>query len=701
MRDLTGRELVLCTLLSAILTLALVCCYSKAEQFIYFWDWSSHFDRYLLLGETLAISLRQGGMLVWQSIRENEYNFLAALLLQPFYRLFGSDRLGFILGISSLFALPALVLLAICIRELSKKFQQSQSGYAFLLGLLLVGLLPQFWIPTLAGYVGVLGLIPIALVLLVIARREFEAIAVVWFPIVGLLLTSCMLARRWYAFWAVAFCISFSLVALFYCLQRNKQTRPIPRCIALCGRLALLGASAGGVFLALCTPLVLRILKTSYSDIYSAYRQNDSALIHLRQAIEYFGPAPSLFVALGVLTSLLRKETRQFSSFLLLLSGILFLHFTRVQQFMVHHYLLLLPSVLLFQFFFFWELFIRSKRSWQKRALISAVGLFGILHCLVVFQPSVSAEIRDNAWVFTGFRSFPKTRTDLSEISRLLDFLESQITSTDDLIYVLSSSFELNDDIVRNACRRYKAGAELCTQILATHQVDKRDGFPDHLFLARFIVVSDPVGYSLRPEDQQLIGILAKQLLANKGLGSSFVELSEGFRLQNDVVVKVYERVLPFSKTALTQWSDELRHSYGEREDIYSFNSSCALVTDFTRGSIGGIVACEPEFLYLVPGTESETSISIETKKRFTQLSATLGFRDVEALPKVCPAQSGEVSIRIAADGRELARYAVDYRQAIEINLNIQDVSHITISVDKGAQGAECDWFVIRHLEIT
>ena len=114
------------------------------------------------------------------------------------------------------------------------------------------------------------------------------------------------------------------------------------------------------------------------------------------------------------------------------------------------------------------------------------------------------------SWILTDSRHSPLVRNDIEEIDRMLDVLSKTLTNPDDRVYVLASSTVLNSSIVRNAPLSLNRYAEISTKVLQTHDWDKRDGFPERLLTANYVIVVDPIQYHVQPSDQRIIGIPAE-----------------------------------------------------------------------------------------------------------------------------------------------------------------------------------------------
>jgi hypothetical protein len=139
-------------------------------------------------------------------------------------------------------------------------------------------------------------------------------------------------------------------------------------------------------------------------------------------------------------------------------------------------------------------------------------------------------------------------------------------------VYVLASSAILNSSILQNRCRLGSRPRSFCDRILNTNDVDKRDGFPHQFLRASFLVVANPTQYHLRPDDQRVIGVLAREVMEHHGIGASFQRLSGEFKLDNGVNAYVHAKVRPFESADLDTLSKEFASYYPGRQSIFKFS---------------------------------------------------------------------------------------------------------------------------------
>ena len=164
---------------------------------------------------------------------------------------------------------------------------------------------------------------------------------------------------------------------------------------------------------------------------------------------------------------------------------------------------------------------------------------------------------------------YPLVRNDIDVLDRLLDRLGDLNIQQPGDIYVLASSGTLNSNILQNRCRFSPQGRFFCDRILVTHDVDKRDGFPRQFLHASYLVVASPTQYHLRPDDQRVIGILAREVMEANGIGASFRRLPEEFSLDRGVTAWIYEKFQPFKRADLDALSGEFARYYPAKRSIF------------------------------------------------------------------------------------------------------------------------------------
>ncbi len=558
---------------TAFLLLTLfVAWYVGQEHYIYSWDYETYHRFYRDLGTHLRQSPVRAISSVVNSVRNSDYNMLPTLFLMPFYFSFGSGRLAYILSIGVLFAFPTIVLFTWLMKELQARRANEKEADAlipFFIAIAIIGFSPQFWAPVLLGYVDVVGLAVIFIVLTLYFRKDLEDHSVRSMIALGLLLSLIVLLRRWYAYWVAGFLFAMFVTAW---VGIRHNTHPIAQLRRRFQNLVVVGTTAFFSFFTLATPLAERILTTDYRDIHSAYRGSDSLLFHLSRLSHQYGLLFLTTSVLGLIRRVAIDEEKPVALFLAVQFVATFLLFTRTQLIDIHHYYWVSSILFIFAAFFWQELYGWLKGRVLKAAVVSSLIAVCLLNSLIVFHRNWNNLFGPADEIFPQLRRYPLERKDLDQVHQLLLTLNDLTRNSDNTIYVLASSIVLNGSIVRSGCSSFESAlATLEQKILITHDVDKRDGFPFHFFNAQYVIVTNPVSYSLAPQDQRVVGVLAEQLLNGEQVGQAYEKLPFEFALEDDSRAYIYKKTKNFDAAALKHLSDtfvELYPSYRKKFEL-------------------------------------------------------------------------------------------------------------------------------------
>ena len=305
---------------------------------------------------------------------------------------------------------------------------------------------------------------------------------------------------------------------------------------------------------------------TDYADIHSAYKNSQSLTDVLLLGHHRFG---LLIIALFILAAvylLSLSLTRQAAIFMVaqLIIGVLL--FTRTQDLGVHHYYLMIPTMI--AVIATAGVSIYGKAPWgSPRSLLIALYVVVMLgNCWLVFSPASANVFGASAILFSSERHYPLVRSDLRELRDLMVHLDDTTKSREGSIYVLASSYTLNDDILAHIDL---GRCGVCKRLKGTAHVDKRDGLSTDSVEAQWFVVAEPIQYHLRPEDQRVIGILAEDVLAGTGIGACYRKVEPPFHLDGGVTAWIYERKQAPGNGVLREFWGRFAKLYPERRNMF------------------------------------------------------------------------------------------------------------------------------------
>lgn len=500
----------------------------RAERFVYFWDFSGYWVATIRLGELLSTP---GAAMeaVFESVRHDKYNLLAAIPLAPISRVFDDDRTAWVLTILVVYGLPAVYGLVVLVGRLDRE----RSRAAAALAAAVVVLSPALWAPMLRGAVGIGG-VGLAVVLWLAYGTTLREIPIRRAIVCGVLLTVLVLFRRWYAFWAVGFLAALAIEALVQ--PRNPGER---RAAAIV--FGVTAAASCVALFAIATPIAISMITADPAADRAAYRAPSFYLDGLLRIGRHFGVLPLLLAACGLGRALRNPQTRSLARLVAVQTVVVLVLFLRTQRFDRHHYYLLAPQVVVFASVFLAGI---ARRAGGGRVVAGACVAVMALGFGAAFSPGVAASVGNPGWLFGAPRYAPYTRDDLPEVVRLAEELDARTRDAGGKIYVLASYVLLNEDILRNAHRTTEA-PDLSDRVLLSAHLDLREPFPSRLFEAEYVVVTDPVRLHLPPSEQEVISIPARQILAGEGIGASFRRLPVAFTLEDGTEVGIWRRKTP------------------------------------------------------------------------------------------------------------------------------------------------------------
>lgn len=530
-------------LLTFSLLIAFVVWYVGQERYIYFWDYATYHTVYRDLGKAFEGSLAYALRTIGGSVRHFDYNHLAPSFLMPFYFVFGSGRLAYILSVTVAFALPAIVLFVLLIEKLTVPHSSATTGNRIgitIISIAVLALMPQFWVPVLDGYVDVVGVNVIFLILLLYLRTPLVDQRIPTLIVIGVCLSGLIILRRWYAYWIVGFILAVSVQAAWETLRAYPR---LPHVYVALRNVLVIGLTALICFFTVATPIAVRMVVTDYGDLYSAYKQSESLPEHVERLYAHFGPIVLLLAALGAVTLAFSARRRPWAVLLGVTCIVSFVLFTNVQDMGYHHYYSILPILAIFIAVFLVEIYARFTAAAARIAVVATLIALSVSSFLVVLSPAVQRSMSRIQFAFPQLRSFPKTRDDLAEFHRMLLVLDELTRDSMTRVYVLASGWTLNSSLVKNGCYAFEPALHaLDKRIMYSNDVDKRDGFPYQFLEAKYIVLTDPVSYHLAPNDQRIIGELSRLITDEQALGRSYRKLDFEFALDNGIKAYIYEK---------------------------------------------------------------------------------------------------------------------------------------------------------------
>ena len=461
-----------------------------------------------------------------------DYNYLLAFPISLVMRLFGGSRAVFVFAISNLYTLPGLW--GLCALGRDRKWG----------GILLAGFFPML------VYIGVVGFVDVAacaLAIWAVVIYTSDRPPVSRGVFTGALLVGTFLLRRYFFFFAASFGVAALAVKLLFDRRDWRDFWTLFCSGALCA-----------VYL---TPnfLLDKVLGSNYQDLYSAYALglgSDAKLI-----LRYFGLIFLLVLLVWTVRGLLRGEGRREIVFALVQIAACFIAFVNVQSHGQQHMLLYLPcmALLAVQILPGEKEAVSAPRGWA--AILAPPVLF--FWCLVPKpQPTSLEAIHWIDWL-PSFVFYGPGRTDIDQLTALADYVDALSAEEEKSAVVLSSSLTFNSETLTNLRASMNLPRPAAhTLIRGQGSVDKRDPFNWGTLTADYLIIGDPIQTHLGEENQQVIVLLARDVLEGTGPGRAYAPLPETFSLEGGVTVRIFQRTRELTAEEYGLISDRLTALY-------------------------------------------------------------------------------------------------------------------------------------------
>jgi hypothetical protein len=324
------------------------------------------------------------------------------------------------------------------------------------------------------------------------------------------------------------------------------------------------GAVATVVVLAL--PRALRVLRTDYADRFSGFKVHTHLFDELWSWVHHFG---ALSLALFIVAAAGLAATRGHRRIAVLLVSQLVLTFTLVRQIQdpsPQHWYLYLPVMMTLAAVFL----VRVVEAVPRRNIRLAVAAGGTILSLAISTWTVATPVGFGGVAVPGPRIRPQVRSDLTEIRRLLAFLDTIITKDPGYIYVIGVTPPIADTSLAYANLSLQASYSCAPYFIETSHMDHRDGFPTNLFFSRYVVVTSPIGCRKPAIDQQVVEIPGTSMLESTDIGRAFRRLDATFNLSDGVQVFVFKRIRPFTDEEIQSFVRRLEEAYPDRPELLS-----------------------------------------------------------------------------------------------------------------------------------
>lgn len=505
--------------------------YAFTSHTVYTWDNAGYWAIARDLASDTATGYEQI-LAVLESTLTEDYNYLLAYPISLIMRLFGTSRTVYLFALSNLYTFPALW--GFTALANTKRWS----------GLVVASLFP------ILGYTGLVGMVDVACCAMGIWAYNVytsDKPAVSRGIVTGTLLVGTFLCRRYFLFFAASFGVAVFIAKVLFDRKKWWDFLALSCSCTVCAVTFTLRF------------LLDKVLEPDYGDLYSAY--NLGLKTDFFSFCRYFGLVLLVLFLVAALVDMARKEDRFRITMGLTQIVVCFAAFVQVQSHGQQHLLMYLPALA----------FVAVNSLARAPQYMSAfLAISTAVYCFFPkIQPATIQDV-ETPDLFPAFHFFGPQRSDIDELLRLADYLDSLSRLEEKTVTVLSSSFTLNYETVASLRASLNIPEPESQTVLQYHgTVDKRDAFNWNTAFADYLVVGDPVQTHLGEENQRILTVLAQHILDGTGPGKAYTELAPTFQLANGVTVRVFRRLRPWYLEEYQEISDALIGFYPEYEELY------------------------------------------------------------------------------------------------------------------------------------
>lgn len=649
------------------------------EKYIYFYDYSNYWMKAIEYNNIIERDGLKTFSHIYSSINKELYNDLIVLPITLLCKTLGFEFRYFTFAIYLIYAIP----IGLIYSNIFYKIIQKKSKFLLFLPFIILIMVPLI-LPIRFGFVDIAGLVVFGIILVLMVRSNpTDKIDYKRFIFIGILLLAFLFTRRYFTFVFISFFIVNFIVFLGKSIL-SKNYKPL-----LNGsiNLAIAGLTTLIFMAVFFYPFFEMTFLTNYRDIYSGYRK-----------LTWEGHFDNFTLRLGYITFPLLLagiwgyyKSKKYEILAYLVISLVLIYFTFVQfnDFGPQHYYVIMPFIILL----ISGIFLIETKTKFNYILIIILGLFS-----TTFIYNVLSEKKPpfNKLLVTSKMNKLK-RADYDELEKIVNRIKTNYDNGHNT-YVVSNSPILNFSILNNF--DLPKAFKITPGFIQTQDVDKRDKFPNELFLADYVIVTNPTQLHLNPESQQIV-VYFNQMIRDGKFKDHFI-VEEEYKLDNNVKAFMLKKIKGFSENEIEETRNHFKNLYPDYPNMYDVKDHYLRLKSVRNGDNYGNVKFEGNNISIHPGVDRNSEITFELDSLKTyQLKFKASFRDKENIVKNCnPDSDAEVFLYIYKNDELQSKSYITHKKDSIFDITIQNANSIKILVDKGKHHDWCDWFFLENFEL-
>lgn len=556
-------HILICAGVSSFVALIVFVLYFRMEQDIKMYEPAIQWAAVIDGREVMARSIPEYLMGLGESFNL-DYSGLPAFGLIFLSWLFGASFTGYSLSIFLLYFFPACILITIYSLRLLAGIRTNNMGILpLVVGVLICFFSATFLCPVLRGYPDVAGVACISLLLNLSLRWNGLDFSLGRNFLIALLCLVTILMRPWYSLYLICFVFGY----VIYALKPDKTL--VVRLLMYLRNLLFITIFFVGlalIFNSQFFAVLGRLINPTYQPTGS------EILVNFQQILADNGIIMLVLGLSGFVYLVIREGTRPQALHLSFAFFGAMAWYLSCQTMYTQQYYLFLPSVLI-GLCVLADLGIQHLTDFKGLALslgLSAVCLFNFAAVYVPFV-GVQSEIMEP--LFSSLYGRPLNYSNVPILKEITKELDSTIAGTGEKAYVIGRSDELSSELLRNSGLPENTNA--APFVLTSNTMDIRDGFPSQLFMADYVLMTNPFvdSYSGR----QQIDFQAYEMFLNDPIAKDYYEVKNSYD-EGGGVIMVFKKTRPTDAVIVKHLSDRLKAVYPDNALVYEPDYFLALL---------------------------------------------------------------------------------------------------------------------------
>ena len=540
------KNLIIITCIIGIIILIVTFLKLKATKFVFYWDTTIFYDSAIQIKNVLIKNPIYTIINILKTMFYFDYNYLPAIIPAIFMSIFGENRISFTLATTVIFYIPFIFLFLNLIEPAFKDMKNKN----FYLVVSTLTCLPILSYLNYMGYVDIAGLDIILAIYYLIRKKSDNNLKKNM--LIGFLLILLYFFRRWYAYFSVSFLITlliFDIYKIVKCRREKDEIKKI--CVEyleiIFGILIVIFATI--VLNALLfyeganSPYnwknfyLIKVLLSNYSEDYAGYKNSfakDLAIIG-----NFIGYIIIALTIISIIISIRNKKKIKEVTFLTIQMLLCYAIFERTQSGDIHHYLLYVINIMIIV-----SIELANTNNKILRRVMAGILIFNFIISEPFCYNIGLVKFLKKYYIVNNIDLKVAIRDDMDELEKICVRLAELSENGEKNIYVNSSSAILNRSIIRNYEIQDENAYKSKEYILDVSDIDSRDGVPEKIKIADYILVTSPTQTHRGIENQKIVDYINKMFLSEefKNEFSKKFELEENLKL-GDIDIYIYKKI--------------------------------------------------------------------------------------------------------------------------------------------------------------